>query len=44
MQTKKILLAFIAIAALVGMVTFPSTSDVIAQTYDAKKEPKLVAL
>src|SRR5215217_8103940 len=37
MQTKKNLLAFIAIAALVGMVTFPSTSDVIAQTYDAKK-------
>ena len=37
MQTKKILLAFLAIAALVGMVTFPSTSDVIGQTYDAKK-------
>jgi hypothetical protein len=37
MQTKKILLAFVAIAALVAMVTFPSTSDVIAQTYDAKK-------
>ena len=37
MQTKKILLAFVAIAALVGMVTFPSTSEVIAQTYDAKK-------
>ena len=37
MQTKKVLLAFVAIAALVGMVTFPSTSDVIAQTYDAKK-------
>jgi hypothetical protein len=37
LQTKKILLAFVAIAALVGMVTFPSTSDVIAQTYDAKK-------
>jgi hypothetical protein len=37
MQTEKILLAFVAIAALVAMVTFPSTSDVIAQTYDAKK-------
>ena len=37
MQTKKILLAFMAIATLVGMVTCPSTSDVIAQTYDAKK-------
>jgi len=37
MQTKKILLAFVAIAALVAIVTFPSTSDVIAQTYDAKK-------
>jgi hypothetical protein len=37
MQTKKILLAFVAIAALVAMVTFPSASDVIAQTYDAKK-------
>jgi hypothetical protein len=37
MQTEKILLAFVAIAALVAMVTFPSTCDVIAQTYDAKK-------
>lgn len=37
MQTKKILLAFVAIAALVAMITFPSPSDVIAQTYDAKK-------
>jgi hypothetical protein len=37
MQTEKIPLAFVAIAALVAMVTFPSTSDVIAQTYDAKK-------
>jgi hypothetical protein len=37
MQTNKILLALVAIAALVGIVTFPSTSDVIAQTYDAKK-------
>jgi hypothetical protein len=37
MQTKKILLAFTAIATLVGMVTCPSTSDVIAQSYDAKK-------
>ena len=37
MQTEKILLAFVTIAALVAMVTFPSTSDVIAQTYDAKK-------
>src|SRR5215211_4068444 len=37
MQTKKILLAFVAIAALVGMVIFSSTPDVIAQTYDAKK-------
>jgi hypothetical protein len=37
MQTKKILLAFVAIAALVGMVTFPTSSDVIAQTYDTEK-------
>jgi hypothetical protein len=37
MQIKKILLAFVTIAALVAMVTFPSTSDVIAQTYEAKK-------
>jgi hypothetical protein len=37
METKKFLLAFVTIAALVTMVTFPSTSDVIAQTYDAKK-------
>src|SRR5215210_4407179 len=37
LQTKKILLAFVAIATLVGMITFSSISDVIAQTYDAKK-------
>jgi hypothetical protein len=41
MQTKKILLAFVATAAVVGMVTFPTTSDVIAQTYDAKKRTEI---
>ncbi len=41
MQTKKILLAFVAIAALVGMAALPSTSDVIAQTYDAKKRTEI---
>ena len=37
MQTKKNLLAFVAIAVLVGAVAYPITSDVISQTYDAKK-------
>ncbi len=45
MQTNRILLAFVAVAALVAMVAFPSTSGVIAQTYDTqKKESKLVSL
>jgi hypothetical protein len=37
MQTKKNLLAFVAIAVLVGAVSYPTTSDVIGQIYDAKK-------
>ena len=37
MQTKKNLLAFVAIAVLVGAVAYPTTSDVIGQIYDAKK-------
>jgi hypothetical protein len=37
MQTNRILLAFVAIAALVAMVSFPSTSGVIGQTYDTQK-------
>jgi hypothetical protein len=37
MQTNRILLAFVAIAPLVAMVSFPSTSGVIAQTYDTQK-------
>ena len=38
MHTKKILLAFVAIATLVGAVVFTSTSDVFAQTSDAKNK------
>lgn len=37
MQTKKNLLAFVAIAVLVGAVAYPTTSDVIGQIYDPKK-------
>jgi hypothetical protein len=37
MQTKKSLLAFVAIAVLVGAIAYPITSDVIGQIYDAKK-------
>jgi hypothetical protein len=37
MQTKKNLLACVAIAVLVGAVAYPTTSDVIGQIYDAKK-------
>jgi hypothetical protein len=37
MQTRKNLLAFVSIAALVGAVAFPTTSHVIGQTYDAKE-------
>ena len=37
MQTKKNLLAFVAIAVLVGAVAYPTTSDLIGQIYDAKK-------
>jgi hypothetical protein len=38
MHTKKILLAFVAIATLVGAVVFTSTSDVFAKTSDAKNK------
>jgi hypothetical protein len=38
MHIKKILLAFVAIATLVGAVVFTSTSDVFAQTSDAKNK------
>jgi hypothetical protein len=37
MQTKKNLLAIVAIAVLVGAVAYPTTSDVIGQIYDPKK-------
>jgi len=38
MHTKKILLVFVAIATLLGAVVFTSTSDVFAQTSDAKNK------
>jgi hypothetical protein len=37
MQTRKTLLAIVAMAVLVGGVTYATTSDVIGQIYDAKK-------
>jgi hypothetical protein len=37
MQTTKNLLAFVSIAVLVGAVSFPATSHVTGQTYDAKE-------
>jgi hypothetical protein len=37
MQTKKNLLAFVAIAVLIGAAAYPTTSDVIGQIYDTKK-------
>ena len=37
MQTRKNLLAIVAMAVLVGAVAYPTTSDVIGQIYDAKK-------
>jgi hypothetical protein len=37
MQTKKNLLAFVAIAVLVGAAAYPTTYDVIGQIYDTKK-------
>src|SRR5918992_6407922 len=37
MKTKKILLAFVAIAVLVESVASATTSDAIGQIYDAKK-------
>ena len=44
MQTKKNLLAFVAIAVLVGAVAYPTTSDLIGQIYDAKKESTVAVL
>jgi hypothetical protein len=44
MQTKKNLLVFVAIAVLVGAVAYPTTSDVIGQIYDAKKESTVAVL
>ena len=38
MRTKKNLLAFVAIAVLVEAVAFTTTSDVFAQTSDAKNK------
>jgi hypothetical protein len=38
MHTKENLLAFVAIATLVGAVVFTSTSDVFAKTSDAKNK------
>jgi hypothetical protein len=37
MQTKKNLLAFVAIAVFVGSAAYPTASDVIGQVYDTKK-------
>jgi hypothetical protein len=37
MQTKKNLLAIVAIAVLIGALAYPTTSDVIGQIYDVKK-------
>ncbi len=37
MQTKKNLLAFVAIAVLLGAAAYPTTTDVIGQVYDTKK-------
>jgi hypothetical protein len=37
MQTRKNLLAFVAIAVLVGAAAYPTTSDIISLIYDTKK-------
>jgi hypothetical protein len=37
MQARRALLAFVAIAALVGAGAYPTTSDIIGQIYDTKK-------